>query len=358
MIGVVVLAVVAVVVGFATSVVAAVAAPERVTSLWVGATVAADGSAQVEEVIDYDFGGADRHGIFRDVPGLRTSAPIEVTSPDAPDSFTVSSAHPPQIKIGDPDRTVTGQHRYVLRYTVDGVAPGGRLKWDAVGTGWQADIEDVEVHVVVATSISAQRCVTGATGSTAACAIDEAEPGHLVAHVDQVPSGEGVTVFATAGEPLATAPSLPDPRAPVAASQTGLSPLLPGLLAGALALLVGLLTTRVLRQAGRERVPTVGIPALAGPGEEARIDLEDLGGYAAPTSTLPRGLTPSQGGVLIADGVRAEHKAAWLVEQAIAGAIELSGSDDWDAKNLTLIRLAPGDPTAQRLLDRAFRGRQ
>src|SRR4051794_1346883 len=357
MIGVVVLAVVAVVVGFATSVVAAVAAPERVTSLWVGATVAADGSAQVEEVIDYDFGGADRHGIFRDVPGLRTSAPIEVSSPDAPDLFTVTGSFPPQLKIGDADQTVSGQHRYVLRYTLDGVAPGGRLAWDAVGTGWQVDIEDVEVHVVAATSLSGQRCVTGATGSTDPCTIDQPEPGHLVAHVDRVPSGEGVTVSATAGQPLATAPALPGPPAPVAAEMTGTSPVVPGLLAAVLALLAGLLTMRLLRQAGRERVPATGIPATGGPGEEARIDLEELGGYAAPTSTLPAGLTPSQGGVLLADGVRAEHKAAWLVEQAVAGTIELTGGEDWDAKNLTLVRLAAGDPAAQRLLDRAFRGR-
>src|SRR6185437_12117645 len=62
-------------VGIATTVVAAVAAPERITSLWVSATIADEGSAQVEEVIDYDFGGHQRHGIFRTVPGLRTSAP-------------------------------------------------------------------------------------------------------------------------------------------------------------------------------------------------------------------------------------------------------------------------------------------
>ncbi|NYJ06649.1 DUF2207 domain-containing protein [Petropleomorpha daqingensis] len=358
-VGVVVLAVIAVVVGIATTVVAAVAAPERITALWVSATVADDGSAQVEEVIDYDFGGHQRHGIFRDVPGLRTSAPIEVSSPDAPDSFTLTGSFPPQIKIGDPDETVSGQHRYVLRYTVDGVAPGGAFAWDAVGTGWQVDIEDVEVHVVAPTSLSGQRCVAGTTGSTDRCAIDQPEPGHLVAHVDRVPSGEGVTVYATAGEPLATAPAQPSPPSQAAAAPpTGTSPAVPGLLAGVLALLVGLLTVRVLRQAGRERVPATGIPSLGAPGEEARIDFEELGGYATPTPTLPAGLSAAQGGVLLADAVRNEHKAAWLVEQAVAGTIELTGGEGWDAKDMALVRLAPGDAGAQRLLDTAFRGRQ
>jgi hypothetical protein len=53
--GIVVLAVVAVVIGIATSVVAAVAAPDRISLLWVSATVADDGSAQIEEVVDYDL---------------------------------------------------------------------------------------------------------------------------------------------------------------------------------------------------------------------------------------------------------------------------------------------------------------
>jgi hypothetical protein len=61
------------------------------------------------------------HGIFRDLPGLRTSALIEVSSPDAPDAFAVSTAGTPRIRIGDPDRTVSGLQRYVLTYTVDGV---------------------------------------------------------------------------------------------------------------------------------------------------------------------------------------------------------------------------------------------
>jgi Predicted membrane protein (DUF2207) len=356
-VGVVVLAVLAVVVGIATTVVAAVAAPERITSLWVSATIADDGSAQIEEVVDYDFGGAQRHGIFRDVPGLRTSAPIEVTSPNAPDSFTLTGSFPPEIKIGDPGETISGRHRYVLRYTVDGVAPNGRLAWDAVGTGWPVDIENVEVHVVAATSLTGSRCVAGTTGSNDACSLVVVEPGHLATRLDGLPSGHGVTVYATAGEPLATAPVQPEPGLPVAAARTGTSPAVPGLLAGVLALLAGLLTSRVLRQAGRERVPATGLPALGATGEQERIDFEQLAGYATPTSTLPTGLTPATGGVLLADGVRPEHKAAWLVEQAVAGSIELTGGEGWDAKDMALVRLAPGDAGAQRLLDMAFRGR-
>lgn len=46
----------AVVVGVVSTSVAVASGGERVTQLWVGATVAADGSARVTEVIDWDFG--------------------------------------------------------------------------------------------------------------------------------------------------------------------------------------------------------------------------------------------------------------------------------------------------------------
>src|SRR6478736_4562870 len=111
---VVLLLLAAVVVGVITASVAAASGGERVVQLWVGATVADDGSARITEVIDWNFGPAERHGIVRDVPGLRTSAPVEVSSPDAPDDVVVTTAGIPQIRIGDPGRTVSGVHRYVV----------------------------------------------------------------------------------------------------------------------------------------------------------------------------------------------------------------------------------------------------
>ena len=130
------LVLVAVVVAVATYIAARAGGSERVAQMWVAATVADDGSAQVVEVIDYDFGANSRHGIFRDVPQLRTDAPVEVSSPDAPDDVEISALEgfTPQIRIGDPLQEVTGLHRYVIRYTLDGVVSDGDLAWDAVGT--------------------------------------------------------------------------------------------------------------------------------------------------------------------------------------------------------------------------------
>jgi len=82
----------------------------------------------------------------------------------------------------------------VLRYTVDGVAPGGRLAWNAVGTAWEVGIARAEVHVVTPTVLDAARCVAGTAGSTAACEMTHAEPGALRARVDGLDAGRAIAV--------------------------------------------------------------------------------------------------------------------------------------------------------------------
>jgi hypothetical protein len=239
---VVLLVLAAVVVAAVTIGAAAVSGGERVAQLWVSATVADDGSARITEVIDWDFGARERHGIFREVPGLRTSAPIEVSSPDAPDEFDVSTAGTPRIRIGDPDRTVSGVHRYVVTYTLDGVVRDGRLAWNAVGTTWEAPVESAEVHVTAPTALEGAACTAGPTGSSASCPIRLAEPGHLVARVDALGGGEGVTVSAITGAALASTPALPAPPARVV-PRSAVNPFLPGVLAGGIVLVAAALAT-------------------------------------------------------------------------------------------------------------------
>jgi hypothetical protein len=196
------LAGVAALVGVAALLAAAFVRSERITRLWAGADVGADGAARVVEVIDYDFGNRERHGIFRDVPGLNPDDLVEVSSPSAPDQVQVTgTAQQTRLRIGDPYRTVSGRHRYRIAYPLAGVAPGGRLAWDAVGTSWPVEIGAVELHVVAPFRLEGARCVQGATGSEAGCPVSQPEPGHLMATVDGLEEGEGVTLYATAGAP-------------------------------------------------------------------------------------------------------------------------------------------------------------
>jgi hypothetical protein len=79
-----VLAGVVVLAGLAAVAAVVAAEPERVARLWAGAEVGRGGTAQITEVIDYDFASRQRHGIYRDVPGLDPADPVRVDSDSAP----------------------------------------------------------------------------------------------------------------------------------------------------------------------------------------------------------------------------------------------------------------------------------
>ena len=113
---------------------AAVADTERISGYWTAATIDPSGSARIVEVIDYDFGLETRRGIFRDVPGLAPDAQVTVTATDAPDDTLLQDlGGSTRIRIGNPDITITGRHRYTIEYGLDTVVSGDQVAWDAVG---------------------------------------------------------------------------------------------------------------------------------------------------------------------------------------------------------------------------------
>jgi hypothetical protein len=139
----IVVLVVLVVFGGVAAAAQALANKERVTSMWVGAEIRADGSARITEVIDYDFGhSGDSHGIYRDVPGspfedsdnLRVTmdghkVPYEDTYGDYYQDEKGERNLADRLKIGDPHHLVSGIHRYRIQYTLPEVVKGGKLAW-------------------------------------------------------------------------------------------------------------------------------------------------------------------------------------------------------------------------------------
>src|SRR5512132_3596828 len=322
-------------------------APERVARLWAGAELDGDGGASITEVIDDDFAARQRHGIYRDIPGLDPADPDQVQ--------VTGTAHQPRLRIGDPDRTVSGRHRYTIDYHLSGVAPGGRLAWDAVGTSWTVPIDQVELHVAAPVRLEEVVCVRGVAGSPAPCQATQPEPGHLVATLEDLDPGQGITLYATAGARLAAAPALPTPPTGVPADP-GTGPLPPALAATLAALAGAVPATWLVRRAGRERVTTGAAAEAAfgpGAGPERRVDPADLGQLATVEFVPPAELTPAQGGVLLAEEVRPEHKVAWLIGAAIDGYLDLEG----EGRPVTLVRLPRQGPPSY-LLDMAFSGRE
>jgi Predicted membrane protein (DUF2207) C-terminal domain/Predicted membrane protein (DUF2207) N-terminal domain len=368
-------------VGAVSLVGAVVGDSERVERLWTSAQLADDGSAQITEVIDYDFGSQpDRHGIYRDVPDLSPRAPITVDSPDAPDASQVTpedvgGRDGARIRIGDPNVTVSGRHRYRIDYPLPGVARGTTLDWEAVGTSWTVGIDEAEIHVVAPFELLDPTCSVGASGSHGGCEVREVAPGHLTTTVEGLDAGEGVSIEARTGSDLARAPAPPDPPAtPPDDPGTGLA--LPAAAATAGALLGAGSTGWLVRRAGRERVGAGGPADAAWTGPDAstswtRVDQKELEAMATTEFAPPAELDPPHGGIVLTEEVRPEHQVAWLIQRAIDGTVEI-GTNGADAEgaggprmpilstggdDLRLVRTGQGDPDAAAILDTAFAGR-
>ena len=83
---------------------------------------------------------------------------MQVQSDSAPDDiaertpiFTTGSPGS-RLKIGDPNTTITGRHRYRIDYALprSELLPNDdeTVEWDAVGTAWEVPIGRAEIHIV------------------------------------------------------------------------------------------------------------------------------------------------------------------------------------------------------------------
>ncbi|MEU2927583.1 DUF2207 domain-containing protein [Streptomyces sp. NPDC007251] len=301
---------------------------ERVTTMWLGARIAADGSARITEVVDYDFGypHTERHGIYRDLPELpfdedQARIAVSMDGRRVPweltvgDSYTEPNGHretATRIRIGDPGRAVTGVHRYRVRYTLQGVVKKGRLAWDAVGTGWRVDRSRVEIHILAPHLLTAPRCAHGTDGSERGCAVEATGPGLLTVELNRLKGEEGLTLYAGQGHRITgTEPMLPAPPAGKAVGTTVTHPLLIALLAAGLALAAALATIGLLRLAGRDRPAPPGTAAAP----------------QTPSAAPPPGLGPAQGGILADERVALPHQTAWLLGAVADGDLVLTGEE-------------------------------
>ncbi len=328
----------AVIIGLAAMIAAAVGDKERIGRYEAVAVVGSDGVAQVTEAIDYDFGTEERRGIFRDVPGLDLDAEIEVASSTAPDRFAViTNFDERQIRIGDPNITISGRHRYVIGYPVNVTFEDDRISWNAIGSNWPVSISNIEAHLIVDRELINLQCSKGRAGAWDGCEAIEVEPGHLVVEVGGLDAEEGITISATAGETLSEVPTAPELTVGDA-DDPGSGLLLPGAVAAVAALAAALAAAAVVQRMGRELVWAGGsADAAFGPQFDdkypvERVDQDRLHELASIEFAPPKDLTSWQGGIIHAEAVKDDHAVAWLLDRANAGEISLSGT----GKNLSM----------------------
>src|SRR5262245_59503489 len=165
---------------------ASVPGTEHITNFDVKLTVAPDGLLTVHEVIGYDFGVVPRHGIFRDIPVREVYttnsdyervyrlhvANVQATGASARTS-TSKHGNYLRVRIGDPDKTVTGPHTYTIDYTVEGALNSFRdhdeLYWDAIGNQFDVPIDAATVAVHMPAEITRVACFAGPQGSGLGC---------------------------------------------------------------------------------------------------------------------------------------------------------------------------------------------
>ena len=142
------------------------AAAEEISSFTSDIALHEDGSFDVTETIVYDFGAAQRHGIFRyiakehpqDASSILKERYLDVEIEDVTQDgrsvpFEVSDTRGKlEVKIGDANSTISGEHTYVLEYTVDGGYSyfddgSAELYWDATGEDWVVPIESAVVLI-------------------------------------------------------------------------------------------------------------------------------------------------------------------------------------------------------------------
>lgn len=155
---------------------------ETIREFSVQAELSADRRLEITETIRYDFQGALRHGIFRIIPeryyrsGGRFNLRLSVGQPmldGEPVPYDVSrSGDSREIKIGDPDRTISGVHAYVIPYSTSRAIndfPEDRereLYWNVTGDEWSVPIESSRFVLKGPSAPTRVICFVGVFGST------------------------------------------------------------------------------------------------------------------------------------------------------------------------------------------------
>lgn len=118
--------------------------------------------AVVTETILYDFGTNSRHGIYRDVPidykdgtdsyylnfqlkGVYDESGLAVQTEQTTENGNK------RIRIGDPNRTITGAHTYKIVYALYPIVTKLNdkpfLNLDVIGEGWEVPIDQISAKV-------------------------------------------------------------------------------------------------------------------------------------------------------------------------------------------------------------------
>ena len=339
--------------------------PEKFDT-WQTVIEPAGGDAlRITETFDQDFGDNRRHGPQRDIPNdFGTPTDVVASSPSAPDAVTaIDEGFQTIVRIGDPDQTVTGQHRYTLAYTLPRAnVSSGFLAIDAFAPDeFETDLAEV---VVRGFELANPRCFVGFNGSDTPCDFVD-DGGVYRATFESLPKFTGITVD---GEIVGTTDLVDVAPLPLPERRPD-NRLVLSLAVAVLGVIAAVAVYLWARHRGRNEV-FAGGAADAAFGELPPPDPGGTGADAVATSFVPddrmdelatiefvppKGVTPWEGAVLLDEHLDDRTVQAWLSGLAGRDAITL------DERNGNLaIGVGPRrnelDAVDRSLLDRVLNG--
>ena len=277
--------------------------------------VAEDGRLSATETLAVSY-PVDKHGIFRffdlwdpndDRVRLQPTN-IVVTRDGRPEPFEVleeGGGRYRNVKIGSAGTTLTGDHVYVIRYTVDGVlaadGDGSQFYWNLIPGGWQLPIDRSRLTVHLPARPRGVSCAIG-SGSAGGCqAVADAGNGFVVT-TGRLERTTPVTVRTTLPLP---APDRDRSRWPVR-----LDPVI-GRHEIVLALLLLLAA------------------AAAGLGERAARQTRERDPAYPLMYAPPDGLGPAQANYLLTERIDKDDFVASIMQASELGATTLQHAEDW-----------------------------
>jgi uncharacterized protein (TIGR04222 family) len=358
-----------------------VASAEQINDYDVQIDVQKDGDLVVTETITYDFFPFEKHGILRNIPTRERYDgkydrlfPLEVVSVSAsegtPSQFTVDSIeNGKQIKIGDPDRTITGQHTYEIRYRTEGHINRFRthdeLYFDAIGVDWPVSISDANVRVTVPAAIEKITCFTGPTGSNLPCAQADFTGDTATFSQPNLAPNSALTVV------VAFPKVITPPPEPILDERWSLQRAfsLSAVSVGAttlIALLAGGILVAILRRGRDQRYAGSAADMVFGSpdGQEEVAPVFDS--EPIPVEFVPPdGLRPGQVGTLVDERANTLDVTATIIDLAVRGYLEIEEIEkegrfakaDWRLKRLKEREEEQLLKYEQKLLDSLFQGR-
>lgn len=346
-----------------------------ITSFHSDVHIATTSALTITEDIQVDFGAQQKHGIFRTIP-------LRYHYDDSHDRYyelTVGSVTDGSkavlyaesvvddnevIKIGDPNRLVSGANRYVITYQVAGVmnsfADHDELFWNVDGSLWPVPKESVSATVFLPPgSFQKAACFQGPTGSHETCTSENTPNTVTYRSTRELSSGEQMSVVAALnkGAVSVPAPLLESRKRMFPQDAFDFNPVTIGLSLLVLVAGVGLIA-RYWWMHGRDRAYLTQYYLTNDPRDAAEpVFRHDP---VVVEFGPPQNMRPAQLGLILDESADAKDVTATIVDLAVRGHLtitEVAGQRDWllTWKSTDVSDLLPFEKT---LLDGLFAGRQ